>query len=76
MNKNPGMESVDAEGSTEPLASVENSKRDHTIYLDNEDGVYSFLPRNIQRTNPSLWWHGKLARAAESEQCFSKWEGY
>ena len=67
---------MDAERSMEPLASIENSKRDHTIYLDNEDGVYSFLPRNIQWTNPSLWWHGKLARAVESEQCFSKWEGY
>jgi TFIIF-interacting CTD phosphatase-like protein len=47
MNKNPGRESVDAEGSMEPLASIENSKRDHTIYLDNEDGVYSFLPVGI-----------------------------
>jgi hypothetical protein len=59
----------------EPLASIENSKRDHTIFLDNKGGGI-FLPKNIQRTNPSLWWHDKFARAAESEQCFSKWEGY
>ena len=72
MNKNPGMESVDAEGSTEPLASVENSKRDHTIYLDNEDGVYSFLPRNIHLTNPSLWWHGKLCESSRERTMFQQ----
>jgi len=72
MNKNPGMESVDAEGSTEPLASIKNSKRDHTIYFDNEDGVYSFLPRNIHRTKPSLWWHGKLCESSRERTMFQQ----
>jgi len=63
---------VDAEGSTEPLASIENSKRDHTIYLDNEDRVYSFLPRNIHRTKPSLWWHGKLCESSRERTMFQQ----
>ena len=72
MNKNPGMESVDAEGSTEPLASIKNSKRDHTIYFDNEDGYILFYQEISTGLNHHYGGMVNFARAAESEQCFSK----
>ena len=49
MNKNPRRESVDAEGSMEPLASIENSKRDHTIFLDNKEGGIFFSTKKYPK---------------------------